>query len=147
MERQGTALYIMIVLLGGLGCSGYTTSATPLNENVLRNESDSLERVTPPVVKAVEQDAKKPVSEQKNLNQNIAKKHSKQLIQDNLDASVLSEYEEQKKITEPTRTSIYLQQQIPELPPYQEKVRMDKLNLIGPQLGNAKGDVTITINK
>ena len=147
MERQGTALYIMIVLLGGLGCSGYTTSATPLNENVLRNESDSLERVTPPVVKAVEQDAKKPVSEQKNLNQNIAKKHTKQLTQDNLDASVLSEYEEQKKITEPTRASTYLQQQIPELPPYQEKVRMDKLNLIGPQLGNAKGDVTITINK
>lgn len=147
MECQGTALYIMIVLLGGLGYSGYTISATPLNENVLRNESDSLERVTPPVVKAVEQDAKKPVSEQKKLNQNIAKKHSKQLIQDNLDASVLSEYEEQKKITEPTRTSIYLQQQIPELPPYQEKVRMDKLNLIGPQLGNAKGDVTITINK
>ncbi|WP_119686548.1 hypothetical protein [Acinetobacter ursingii] len=147
MECQGTALYIMIVLLGGLGCSGYTTSATPLNENVLRNESDSLERVTPPVVKAVEQDAKKPVSEQKNLNQNIAKKHTKQLTQDNLDASVLSEYEEQKKITEPTRASTYLQQQIPELPPYEEKVRMDKLNFSGPQLGNAKGDVTITINK
>ena len=147
MELQGTALYIMIVLLGSLGCSGYTISATPLNENVLRNESDLLERVTPPVVKAVEQDAKKSVSEQKNLNQNIAKKHIKQLTQDNLDASVLSEHEEQKKLTEPTRTSSYLQQQIPELPPYEEKIRLDKLNLTGPQLGNAKGDVTITINK
>ncbi|MBJ9984862.1 hypothetical protein IAE19_05320 [Acinetobacter sp. S40] len=147
MECKGSTLSTMFILLGSLGCSGYTISATPLNEGGLRNESDLLERVTPPVVKAVEQDVKKPVPEQKDLNQTIAKKHIKQLTQDNLDASVLSEHEEQKKITEPTKVSVYLQQQIQELPPYEEKIRLDKLNFSGPQLGNAKGDVTITINK
>ncbi|WP_130802808.1 hypothetical protein [Acinetobacter ihumii] len=146
-QPKGFKLYTIFVFLTSLGCVSYTIAATPLNEGGMRNESDSLERVTPPVVKAVEQDVKKSVPEQKNLNQNLAKKHTKQLTQNNLDASVLSEHEEQKKITEPTRTSVYLQQQIPELPPYQEKVRLDKLNLTGPQLGNVKGDVTITINQ
>lgn len=147
IEHKGLSICRMVMMMGSLGCYSYAMSATPLNEGSLRNESDLLERVTPPVVKAVKQDVEKPVPVQETLNQKIAKKHTGDLTQDNLDASVLSEHEEQKKLTEPTRTSVHLQHQIQELPPYEEKIRLDKLNFSGPQTGNAKGDVTITINK
>ena len=92
-------LYISLVCLGVIfnliSSSAYAERG--MDESALSEQTDQLAKLTPIVISAVKADVQQPMETQQQNHQRLANELSGDLTQQNINNTVLTEYETQKK--------------------------------------------------
>ena len=142
MKRNQT---FVLLCLGIIASSGSVYAASPLNDEVLAEQSSQSSVVTPEMVDAVKKDVQLPIDIQKKQHQKLAEEYSQERKQQNIRSVALSAHEEQKKTADASQSGKFVYNPVPVVRSASTDTSFNQFLFRGADVSGAKGDVSITV--